>query len=300
MRDASGVGGAAGDGPKAVVEEAHAKINLTLEVIGKRGDGYHNLVSVIQTIELHDVVRITSAEGLSVSCDDPAIPIESNLALLAAEELRRDCGVNNGAHVAIEKRIPMAAGLGGGSADAAAALRGLNRLWGCGLPEERLREIGARVGSDVPFLVQGGTALVQGRGEEIKALPRANLEWIVIATPASETDAKTAMMFSLLDPSMFTRGSLSHKVAGRIISGGDVPEELLYNVFGQVAVDAFPGSASAQREFESIGAREAFLSGAGPSVFALSPSREIGLAWQLLLQSRGIEAILTRPWWPAQ
>ena len=287
------------DGSDALREEAHAKINLTLEVIGKRGDGYHNLVSVMQTVELHDVLTFTPAEGLRVTCSDAGIPVESNLALLAARELQRHTGTGLGARIHLEKNIPLASGLGGGSADAAAALRGLNRMWRTGLSADRLREIGARVGSDVPFLVDGGTALVQGRGEEVKTLPRANVEWIVIASPASLVEGKTGVMFSRLDPSTFTRGALSHKLAGRIIAGSDVPQELLFNVFGEIAQNVFPHVEEANYALKSLGAREVFLSGAGPSIFAIPPSREIGTAWQLLMEQRGIRAFLTKPWWPA-
>ena len=120
--DVSGVHG-------AIREEAHAKVNLTLEVIGKRGDGYHNIVSIIQTIDIHDVLTIESAPELSVTCDDPELPGESNLALLAAEALCHYIGERRGALIHVSKNIPVAAGLGGGSADAAAALRALNRLW---------------------------------------------------------------------------------------------------------------------------------------------------------------------------
>ena len=128
----------------AIREEAHAKVNLTLEVLGKRGDGYHNIVSIIQTIDIHDVLTIESAPELSVTCDDPELPGESNLALLAAEALCRYIGERRGAHIHVSKNIPVAAGLGGGSADAAAALRALNRLWETGLSDSQLQDIAAR------------------------------------------------------------------------------------------------------------------------------------------------------------
>ena len=283
----------------AVREEAHAKINLTLEVIGKRGDGYHNLVSIIQTIDLHDVVTVEDADELSVTCDDPSVPDESNLAMTAAEALCRYVGEGRGAHIHISKKIPVAAGLGGGSADAAATLRALDRLWQQGLSSAQLQEIAAEVGSDVPVLINGGTALVQGRGEDVKPLPNANLDWLLLASPASTIDGKTALMFSRMDPSIYTRGVLTHKLAGRIIGGGDVPEEFLFNVFRPIVRDVFPGWPDAHDQLVSLGAREVFISGAGPTMFAIPPSREIGVAWQLLLEQRGVRAFLVRPWWPS-
>lgn len=281
-----------------VREEAHAKINLTLEVIGKRGDGFHNLVSIIQTIDMHDVVTVEGAPELSVTCDDPEVPDESNLAMTAAEALCGYVGERRGAHIRIVKNIPVAAGLGGGSADAAAALRALNRLWQTGLSTVQLQEIGAEVGSDVPVLIDGGTALMQGRGEDVKPLPNANLAWLLVASPASAVEGKTALMFSRMDRSMYTRGVLSHKLAGRIIGGKDVPEEFLFNVFRPIMPDVFPDWSDAHDQLVSLGAREVFLSGAGPSMFAIPPSREIGVAWQLLLRQRGVRAFLARPWWP--
>ena len=120
-----------------------------------------------------------------MTCDDPELPGESNLALLAAEALCHYIGERRGANIHVSKNIPVAAGLGGGSADAAAALRALNRLWETGLSDIQLQEIAAGVGSDVPFLVNGGTALVQGRGEDVKLLPNANLDWLLLASPES-------------------------------------------------------------------------------------------------------------------
>ena len=156
---------------------AHAKINLTLEVLGTRPDGYHELRSVVTTIPLHDDVELLDAPAgemtVEMSGDGmevPHVPCEENLAVRAARALAAAAGVSRGVHIRIVKRIPVGAGLGGGSADAAAVLNGLNELWGMGLPKERLCEIGAEVGSDVPALVLGGMVLMEGRGERVRAL----------------------------------------------------------------------------------------------------------------------------------
>ena len=139
---------------------------------------------------------------------------------------------------------------------------------------------------------------MQGKGEDVKLLPNANLDWLLLASPVSTIEGKTALMFSRMDPFMYTRGVLSHKLAGRIIGGGDVPEEFFFNVFRPIVRDAFPGWLATHDRLVSFGAREVFVSGAGPTMFALPPSREIGVAWQLLLEQRGVRAFLTRPWWP--
>jgi len=158
---------------------AHAKINLTLEVLGTRPDGYHDLRSVVAEIPLHDDVELLDAPAGEVTAEMagdgvevPFVPNEKNLAVRAARALRDACGVVRGVRIRIVKRIPAGAGLGGGSADAAAVLNGLNELWGLKLPKERLCEIGAEVGSDVPALVLGGVVLMEGRGERVRALER--------------------------------------------------------------------------------------------------------------------------------
>ena len=115
------------------------------------------------------------------------------------------------------------------------------------------------------MLINGGTALVQGRGEDVKPLPNANLDWLLLASPKSTIDGKTALMFSRMDRSMYTRGVLTHKLAGRIIGGGDVPEEFLFNVFRPIVRDVFPGWSDAHDQLASLGAREVFVSGAGPN-----------------------------------
>ena len=158
---------------------AHAKVNLTLEVLGMRPDGYHELRSVVTTIPLHDDVELLDAPAgemtVEMSGDGmevPHVPCEENLAVRAARALAAAAGVSRGVHIRIVKRIPVGAGLGGGSADAAAVLNGLNELWGLGLPKDRLCEIGAEVGSDVPALVLGGMVLMEGRGERVAGGPR--------------------------------------------------------------------------------------------------------------------------------
>ena len=170
--------------------EAHAKINLTLEVLGVRPDGYHDLRSVVVPVPLHDDVTLEPADDVSVEMPGD-LPQERNLAWRAADALRRATGCAKGVRIHVDKRIPAGAGLGGGSADAAAVLNGLNDLWGLGLPKARLCEIGAAVGSDVPALVLGGPVLMEGRGERVTPLvesplrdfPLPDLSRLVLRTP---------------------------------------------------------------------------------------------------------------------
>jgi len=283
----------------ALILEAHAKVNLTLEVIGRRDDGFHDLASVMQTVSLHDTVTLTPAADVSLACDDDSIPPDANLALVAARALRERTGAERGADIKVEKCIPVAAGLGGGSSDAAAVLVGLNRMWDLGLDPGELARIAIGIGSDVPFFLAGGTALVHGRGEEVAALPPANTGWLVILAPEIALSGKTGAVFSRLGRDRFTRGVLTHKLAGRIRGGGDVPAQFLFNVFNEVAPTAFPGWQEYADGFRAVGAGEIILCGAGPAMFAPAPSREVGLAWTLMLEKQqGWRAHLVRRWDP--
>ena len=159
-----------------MIVEAHAKVNLTLEVLGVRPDGYHDLRSVVAPIPLHDDVEMLPAPDGEILADAiDGVPPESNLVVRAARALAEATGCRRGARIRVTKRIPMGAGLGGGSADAAAVVNGLNAAWNLNLPVERLCEIGAAVGSDVPALVLGGPVLMEGRGERVSRVDPSSL-----------------------------------------------------------------------------------------------------------------------------
>jgi 4-diphosphocytidyl-2-C-methyl-D-erythritol kinase len=284
-----------------IFEKAYAKVNLTLEILGKRRDGYHDLASVMQAVDLFDRITITATESdeIIVSCDDDQIPPEINLATRAAIALKAKTGVSHGANIVVEKNIPVSAGLAGGSTDAAATLRGLNKLWGLGLSFDELTKIAVEIGSDVPFLIRGGTALVQGRGEDVTTITAAKVPRFLILTPdlnVENATAKTASVFAHVNDSMFTSGNLTHKLAARIRSGGDCPPEFFFNQFGTIANELFDGWNRARDELISLGARDVMLCGAGPSMYTIPPSKELGTAWHLLLTTvQGKNAFLVDP-----
>lgn len=272
--------------------KAYAKVNLTLEVLGRRDDGYHDIVSIMQTVDLADTLTLEEADGITLECDDPTLAGADNLALKAARLLADETGVKRGVRITLRKGIPVAAGLGGGSADAAAVLLGLDRLWKPKLPPERLSSLAAKLGSDVPFFLHGGTAMVQGRGEVVRPMPPADIKWLVVLTPAINIPSKTAALYARLTQGDYTRGMLTRKLEARIRGGGDVPAQFLYNAFDAVALTAFSGLEAYWKAFESLGAREVHLAGAGPSIFALVPQKEVGTALVLLLRHRGWQAYL--------
>lgn len=281
--------------------KAPAKVNLTLEVLGRRDDGYHDIVSILQTIDLCDTLTLEPADAIILECDRAALQSPDNLALRAAHLLRDATGCEKGTRIRLQKGIPVAAGLGGGSSDAAATLKGLNVLWGLGLSREELVRLASKLGSDVPFFVYGGTAMAQGRGEQVRPLPPADLKWMVLLAPAIEVPRKTAALYGRLTPSHFTSGALTRKLEARIRGGGDAPPQFLFNVFDDVAFDAFPGLERYWQTFYSLGAREIHLAGSGPTVFAPVSRKEVGIALQLLLQHQhGWQAYLASAWQPPE
>ncbi len=174
---------------------AHAKLNLCLEIIGKRDDNYHDITSVIQAVDLHDTLTFAPAgdNTLTLECDDPTLAAEgdSNLVLKAAHLLQKTAGINSGAHITLHKEIPMSAGIGGGSSDAAGALLGLTELWNLRISKSDLAEMAAALGSDVPFFLEGPTALVEGRGERVTRIPSPPPGWAVLVCPRYDLKNKT-------------------------------------------------------------------------------------------------------------
>lgn len=272
---------------------AYAKVNFTLEVLGKRGDGYHEIVSIMQTISLHDTVTVEPADEITLSPALPGVPVEDNLAYRGAVLLSERSGTGQGAAIGLEKAIPQASGLGGGSSDAAAVLVGLNRLWGLGLSDDELAGLGAKLGSDVPFFVRGGTAMVSGRGERVRTLPPVDQAWLVLLCPEIPLADKTAAMYSRVTPGHYTGGLLTRKLEARIRGGGDVPAEFLYNAFDEIVGEAYPGLEEYRDVLGSLGAQEIHLAGSGPSLYAPVSRREQGTAISLLLErTRGWRAHL--------
>ena len=272
---------------------AYAKVNFTLEVLGRRGDGYHEIASIMQTVSLHDTVSVEPGDEITLSPGLPGVPVEDNLAYRAAILLAERSGAGQGAYIGLEKAIPQASGLGGGSSDAAAVLVGLDRLWGLGMSADDLAGLGSELGSDVPFFIRGGTAMVSGRGERVRPLPPVDKGWLVLLCPESPLADKTAAMYSRMTPTHYTGGLLTRKLEARIRGGGDVPAEFLYNAFDEVAREAYPGLEEYWGALGGLGAQEIHVAGSGPSLYAPMSRREQGTAIALLLErTRGWNAHL--------
>lgn len=257
-------------------ELAPAKVNLTLDVGARRPDGYHEVVSVMQNVALYDTVTMESGtgEGISLTCDDAAIPADgSNLAWRAAEVFFHTTGVAcDGLHITLEKSIPSQAGLGGGSSDAAAVLRGLRKLYAPELPMEALERMGMELGSDVPYCVRGGTVLVQGKGEQLLSLRALPECWFVVCKP--QVSFSTAEMYRRLDEA----GMAVHPDTRRMMDAlqrRDLAEifSQIGNVFEQVLP---PGSEifAIRDRLLTLGAGTACMSGSGSAVVGFFSQEE--------------------------
>lgn len=250
--------------------QAHAKINLTLEVLGKRPDGYHEISSVMQTISLADTLTFEPARTLDFYCDVSSLQTPHNLVLKAAMLLKETTGCNKGAVIHVSKKIPAAAGLGSGSTDAAATLIGLNQLWELNLTLDRLLELAAKLGSDIAFFLYQGTALAKGRGELVTPLSPAPKFWLVLVNPSIKpVPQKTAKLYAQLDKSHFTSGQHTHKLINHLNHGGKVENSFIFNVFEQVAFDFFSSLKDYQSRLLAAGAPGVHLAGSGPALFTL-------------------------------
>ena len=276
---------------------AYAKINLTLDVLGRRADGYHELATVMQTIDLYDTICLTATRDSRVRliCTIPELSNDDNLAARAAQLLRQRLALRQGILIELHKRIPIAAGLGGGSSDAAAVLVALQQWWQLQLPPPDLLDIAIALGSDVPFFLNGGLALCEGRGERVTALvPHwpGSMRWLVLLKPA--IGLSTAAVFRDLPASDYT-GDAHSRAVSTALNAGQMPRlEDLRNGLERNVLEHFPEVAHARADLLEAGAPVVRLSGTGPTLFA--PFSELSSAQRVQeqLQTQGYEVYLSR------
>ena len=273
---------------------APAKINLTLEVLAQRSDGFHEIRSVIQTINLGDSLRFRLSHNIELSCDAPGFILEESLASRAAALLQKSTRCSNGAKIEISKRIPLASGLGGDSSGAAATLRGLNKLWQLGLSLGELLELAPRLGSDVPFFLYGGTALVEGRGEKVTPLPPLPRSWVVLMMPPlPRMPEKTRRLYASLKPSHYTDGQITERLIKALKAGKEFKPSMLFNTFENVAFDQFSGLKVYREHVIKLGAPHVHLAGSGPALFSLIKDKAQAEELYRRLQQQGFESYLT-------
>jgi len=257
-----------------ITMQAYAKINLTIDVLRSRNDGFHEVAMIMQTVGLADTVEINPCDaGISVATDLVGLACDAtNLAYRAAALLSARLRVSRGVHIHLKKRIPLAAGLAGGSSDAAAVLRGLNQLWSLGLTMPELEELGAELGSDVPFCLQGGTMLATGRGEKLTRLPDLPPSWLVLVKP--RVAVSTAWVYGQYRCQENRRHP---DTAGMIscLQHGDRAgiAARLGNVLETVTIPAHPEIGVIKQYLQQQGAMAALMSGSGPTVFGIMADR---------------------------
>lgn len=254
---------------RSVFVPAYAKVNLTLAVLGKRADGYHDLASVMQTISLHDTLRLTPNRSgrITARTDSPELNTADNLALRAALALRDAVGDDTlGVEIELRKAIPSPGGLGGGSSDAASALLALNALWRTRLPLEQLTHLAATLGSDVPYFLTGGTAQIEGRGERVTPLPDAQAHWLLLARPP--VDVATAAVYRALSAADFATAEDTHAVVQAIQQGEPLPLDRLSNSLEAPVLRDYPEIAATRDALLAAGAPLVRMSGSGPTLYA--------------------------------
>jgi 4-diphosphocytidyl-2-C-methyl-D-erythritol kinase len=252
-----------------------AKINLSLRVLGRRDDGFHELCTVFQTVSLHDDLTFEEDEKLIFTCDDPRIPTgQDNLIVRAAGILRDNFGVTKGAKIHLEKRIPAPGGLGGGSSNAAVTLLGLAKLWEIEITTEQLMRTGRELGSDVPFFFHGGRAIGTGRGEEIAPIDQTGEKYILIITPDVEVSTRDA--FARLEAPRLTPEALkSNLIVCRFEAESlDLRHTALINDFEKSVFETAPEVGRVKERLLELGASQALMSGSGASVFGIFDTQE--------------------------
>lgn len=255
--------------------KSYAKINLTLDVLRRRADGYHEVKMIMQTVGLHDEVRVSKREqGIELHTDLSYIPTdERNLAFRAAQLFFEKTGIAGGAHIILKKNIPVAAGLAGGSGNAAAVLRALNRLYRAEMTTDELAEIGVEIGADVPYCIVGGTMLAEGIGEKLTVIPPMPHCFAVLVKP--ELSVSTKRVYEALDMKQIREHPDTNGVIEALEAGNRKEIAIrMYNVLQQVTEQMHPEIAEIRSRLLGCGATGAIMSGSGPTVFGLFEQKE--------------------------
>jgi 4-diphosphocytidyl-2-C-methyl-D-erythritol kinase len=282
---------------------APAKINLSLRVVGKRADGYHLLdtimvpVSLYDEIEIHQIRRSESGRSespalIQIRCSHPSVPLgQENIAYRAAELLMRTTKIRQPLVIRIRKKIPVGAGLGGGSTDAAAVLVGLNRMWKLRLSVPQLERLALQLGADVPFFIRSKPARARGIGEKLRLLPNLRRRWLVLAYPGFPV--ATAWVFGNLPPKL-TKVSVNTSIA-TLLESLDKLDTLLINDLEQVTLRRYPEIVRVKSMLSLAGAAGVLMSGSGSSVFGVFKSKRLAeKAFRRMQHEEGVQAFLVR------
>jgi 4-diphosphocytidyl-2-C-methyl-D-erythritol kinase len=272
---------------------APAKLNLTLEVLKKRPDGFHEIRSVVQTVTFNDNLKIGPAPRVEVKCNLPDWSASKSLISKTISLLQNATGRHQGALIEIEKHIPLSSGLGGDSSDAAAVLRGLNLLWNLKLSLRDLISYASQLGSDVPLFLYGGTVLIEGKGERIRPLrPMPHMTVILLLPSISKIENKTQQMYAQLNVRHYTPGSITEGFLNMLDGKAGKPGLGLYNVFEEPAYRFFAGLKEYKQKFLEAGADDVHVAGSGPALFSLTRDDVKAYDVHAKLQKMGLQAHL--------
>lgn len=268
--------------------KALGKINLGLDILGKRENGYHDVRMVMQTIYLYDRVILEKSKtpGIRIATNLNFLPVnENNIAYKAADLLMKEYGIEGGIKIVLQKHIPVAAGMAGGSSNAAAVLFGMNRMYGLGLSEEELKQRGVRLGADVPYCIMRGTVLAEGIGEKLSALPPLPKCYVLVAKPP--LSASTEKVYEKYD----ALGTVEHPDIDEVVrglEGADLKQIAagMGNVLEQVMIPDYPVIGEIKQTMLKCGALGAMMSGSGPTVFGIFESRSVAKKAAAKIRSR--------------
>ena len=279
-----------------IKEVAYAKINLGLDILGKRADGYHEVSMIMQSVGLSDEIVISPGSGegkITISTNIPGLSCGSdNLAYKAAALLAKHAGIIPNVHIALNKKIFLAAGLAGGSADAAAVLRGLNKYWQLHLENHELEGLAALLGSDIPFCIEGGTMLATGRGEVLTKLADLPEAIVVLAKPRN-LEVSTAWVYQHYNRGRVVQAPCIWQLQDRLAAGAPALVPYMGNVLETVTIPAHPVIASIKAAMLGAGAYFALMSGSGPTVFALAHNQETATRILAALADFDVETAIT-------
>lgn len=279
-----------------VVIDAHGKINLALDVLYPRDDGYHEINTIMQQIDLKDTITLRNIEGdrAIIECNSKEVPLdETNLAYKAWKKIVEKTNLTRGIHIRIDKNIPVAAGLAGGSTNAAAVLKGLNLLWNLNLSQEELMEIGVEIGADVPFCILGGTAHARGIGEKLKKIKSFSNKLILLANIGEQVS--TAYVYKNLDLKNRDKRIDVGKIV-KYIEEDDVKKvaENMENIMEQVVIKEYPIIAQIKEDMVRYGALGSIMSGSGPTVFGIFADEEKLLRCKEFLERKVEKVLVTK------
>ena len=260
--------------------KSRAKINLSIDVLGKRADGYHIVEMIMQTIDLYDNLKITKIEGdfIKIKSDSGDIPLnQDNIVYKAADILKKRFNIKDGVEIYIQKNIPVAAGMAGGSSNAAAVLVGLNKVWNLGLSENELKEIGLQLGADVPFCITGGSALAQGIGEELIKINGLS-EDINILVCKPDIFVSTKEVYQSLDMNKIQKRPENEKLI-ESLKNDDIKylSENMVNVLEEVTTSKYKEIKQIESTMMKNKALGSMMSGSGPTVFGLFDNKEYAI-----------------------